>query len=46
MLPSGEVISDDEDEYKEMPPLEEEGDIEAVVQPPLKESVGLGLVAR
>ena len=46
VLPSGEVISDDEEEYKEMPPLDEEDDIEVVVQPPLEESVGLGLVAR
>ncbi|XP_071912313.1 uncharacterized protein [Coffea arabica] len=46
VLPSREVISDDEEEYKEMPPLDEEDDIEVVVQPPLEESVGLGLVAR
>ena len=46
VLPSGEVISDDEEEYKEMPPLAEEDDTESVVQPPLEESIGLGLVAR
>ena len=46
VLPSGEIISDDEEEYNEMPPLEKEGDMEAVIQPPLEESVGLGLMAR
>ncbi|XP_027178009.1 uncharacterized protein LOC113777168 [Coffea eugenioides] len=29
VLPNGEVISDDEEEYKEMPPLEEDDDTEA-----------------
>ncbi|XP_071909563.1 uncharacterized protein [Coffea arabica] len=46
ILPSGEIIFDDKKEYKEMPPLEDEGDMEAVIQLPLEESMSLGLLAR
>ena len=46
VLPSGEVVSEDEEEYKDMPPLVEEEETEAEVQPPLEESIGLGLVER
>ncbi|XP_071901902.1 uncharacterized protein [Coffea arabica] len=46
ILPSSEVMSDDEEEYKEMPPLDEKDEMEAIVQRPLEKSVGLGLVAR
>ena len=41
MLPSGEVLTDEEDEYEGMPPLVEEEEIIAPDQP-----VGLGLVTR
>nr|XP_027083475.1 uncharacterized protein LOC113705765 [Coffea arabica] len=41
MLPSGEVLTDEEDEYEGMPPLVEKEEIIAPNQP-----VGLGLVTR
>nr|XP_027088741.1 uncharacterized protein LOC113710095 [Coffea arabica] len=41
MLPSGEVLTDEEDEYEGMPPLVEKEEIIAPDQP-----VGLGLVTR
>ena len=48
VLPSGEIVTDDEEEYKDMPPLTEEceEEVEAEIQVPIQESVGLGLVAR
>ena len=45
VLPSGEVVSEDE-KYKDLPSLVEEEETEAVVPQPLEESVGLGLVVR
>ncbi|XP_027169481.1 uncharacterized protein LOC113769214 [Coffea eugenioides] len=46
VLPSGKVVSENKEEYKDMPPLVEEEETKAVVQPPLEESIALGLVAR
>ncbi|XP_071921799.1 uncharacterized protein [Coffea arabica] len=46
VLPSGDVISDDEDEFAEMPPLIDEGDVSEVEVEATTEQVGVALVAR
>ena len=46
VFPSGKVVSENKEEYKDMPPLVEEEEPKTIVQQPLEELVGLGLVAR
>lgn len=46
VLPSGDVISDDEEEYADMPPLIEEGDESGEEVPATDEQVAVALVTR
>nr|XP_027103091.1 uncharacterized protein LOC113724382 [Coffea arabica] len=46
VLPSGDVVSDDEDEFAEMPPLIEEGEDSEEEVEATTEQVGVALVAR